>query len=218
MRNVGGTRRAFIELAHSCSLVFLSLDSNDHVVDLLCRYTPAEFRFAVSQSSRFLYRGENILEPAILHPDPDLLVKGTYPDNAKSALEYFSCLQDRLTSRAAPSTGHIGTSNYEDAAAWGGVVSVWPLGNHLSYVYPQNSNVFFPGDCHDNMIVDRDLEAAFALGREVLFTSWFNDDGDGEAIGLPPDIVSTCVAGFVAIPSRDDAKLKWSLERKHYGL
>ena len=215
MRILGGTRRSFIELAHSCSLVFLPSDPNDCVVDLLCRYTPPEFRLAACQSSQFLYRGENVMEPSILHPDPDLLVYGTYPDNtAKSALEYFTCLEARLESRAAPSTGHVGTTTYEDAATWGGVVSVWPLGNHLSYVYPQNSNIFFPGDCRDDMVVDRDLAAAFALGREVLFTTWFDD----EAIDPPPGIVSTWTAAFVAIPSRHDAKLKWSLERRHYGL
>ena len=155
------------------------------------------------------------MQPSILHPDPDLLVEGTYPHNAKLALEYFSCLEGMLTSRAAPSTGHIGTPNLEDAAGWGGVVSVWPLGNRLSYVFPLDSRTLFPGDCRDNNVVeDNDLAAAFALGHEVLFTSWFDD----EVIVRPPGIVSTWVSAFVAVPSSYDATLKRSLDKRHYGF
>lgn len=217
MRSIGATRRTFIELAHSSLLLLSPIDP---VADLICRYTPTEFRSAVCQTSRFLYRGEtSVLQPSILHPDPDLLVEGTYPENdAKLALEYFICLEAMLTSRATPSIGHIGTPNYEDAAEWGEVVSVWPLGNHLSYVYPQDSRTFYPGgDCSDNknvIVEDHGLATALVLGHEVLFTSWFDDD----VRGLPPDIVPAWVSAFVAIPSSDDAKLKRSLEMRNYGL
>lgn len=212
MRTIGTSRRSLLEATYFL-LSFDEHQDDSNVVDLLCQYTPPDFRSAVRQSSRFLYRGEEILRPSILHPAPDLLMEGTYTDD--SALEYFRCLEKKLKSRAKPSTGHIGTANYNDAAEWGGVVSVWPLGNHLSYTYPRNSNLFFPGDCSsDELIMDHNLVTGLSAGREVLFASWF----DEEVKDLPPEMSPSWISAFLAIPSSEDDKLKSDLERRNYGL
>jgi hypothetical protein len=107
-------------------------------VDAVCRYSPLDFRKSVRDSSgHFLYRGETVDCPTILHPKPDLLLPGTYGYDDRDALKYFECLEHELSdTRARPSTGHIGTGTHADASVWGSPVSVWPLGNCLSYVWP----------------------------------------------------------------------------------
>lgn len=212
---IGASRRVFID----ATLLVASLDHlqvNDlHLTDLICQYTPAEFRFAVRQTSSFLYRGESVVSPSILHPEPDLLIEGTYTDDEGAALEYFSCLELKLKSRAKPSTGHIGTSIQEDAAGWGRVVSVWPLGNHFSYVYPQDSGLFFPGNCNDEVVVDHNLETALSTGHELLFASWFDKDMKH----LLPDVFSSeWTSAFLAIPASEDEKLKRCLQQRSYGM
>jgi hypothetical protein len=211
---IGASRRVFIETAFLVTSLDQYQGDDSRLVDLICRYTPAEFRFAVRQTSCFLYRGEDVLRPSVLHPEPDLLVQGTYTDN-DSALEYFSCLELKLESRAKPSTGHIGTSTQEDAAAWGRVVSVWPLGNHLSYVYPQDSSLFFPGNCNDELVVDQNLETALSTGHELLFASWFDRQRKRR---LPPVFSSRWISAFLAIPASEDENIKRYLQQRNYGL
>lgn len=215
MRMSGLSRRSVVETV-ACLLATTGLEddsSNSKCVDIICRFTPLEFRSAVRQSSSFLYRGEDLQQPLILHPDPDLLTEGTYSDPL--ALEYFTCLENRLQSSVAakPSTGHIGTANFNDAAQWGGVVSVWPLGSHLSYVYPSGRDKLFfpPGDCKGSLAIDNNLDAALSTGREVLFASWFD----------PDDVRNLPFAGtsaFLAVPSACDAELKKSLLSCNYGI
>lgn len=170
-------------------------------LDIIDSQTPFAFRAAVCSSGSFLYRGETIDAPQVLQPSPDLLLAGTYDD--KEALRYFTCLEGRLeNSGAKPSTGHIGTSKYEDAASWGPVASIWPLGTEISYVWPQNAATFYPeSSCVTDYTVDRDLGIALRLGREVLFVSRFGDDNRSSS--------------FLAIPSRYDAELQASLSFCH---
>lgn len=149
----------------------------------------------------------------------------------------------RITAR--PSNGHIGTSDPEEAALWGAdaVVSVWPLGDELSYVWPQDRATFFPfssskfndvdDDPHrssaavgknesctddDRLVVDVDLEKALTLQREVLFASRFRD-GSVPVSGLhDDDALLHRTSAFLAIPIEFDTRLRRQLEKRSYGL
>lgn len=173
--------------------------------------------------------------PWILNPEPDLLHPDTYGD--PEALAYFECLESRLTSQPAravdaaptslmakPSTGHIATTNANFAGQWGNVVSVWPLGDYLSYVWPQDRIEFFPPDkgtttCqNDKLVVDRNLVEALRLEREVLFSNWFQHPksatgGVSSSPGLP-----ILLSAFLTVPLECDAELRKALDIANYGL
>jgi hypothetical protein len=216
------SRFTFFTTVKGYYLLFLAASNdnlNDEIADIICRYTPREFRNAVFTSSdHFLYRGEStttINVPSILlHPEPDLLVEGTYTD--RLALKYFTHLEERLCpTRARPSTGHIAASCVETASKWGEVVSVWPLGNHISYVYPRDKKVFFPGNFDDDIIVDRNLSDALMNGREVLFTSWFDPKMENS---FPDGFNSSWVSAFLAVSMEATLVLKETLKERKYGL
>lgn len=172
------------------------LSSSLVVADLaqfLSRSTPIAFRQAVRKSGgRFLYRGADnnpagpIQRVTLQDPEPDLLLPGTYDDPA--ALTYFECLEHRLmtgdaTTVALPSNGHVGTSDVAGAEQWGPVVSVWPLGEKLFYVWQHDRETFFPPSAssssldnilvcaQDRFVIDSGLEDALRQKREVLFYS-----------------------------------------------
>lgn len=177
---------------------------------LICSDTPRVFRQAVQASGgKFLYRGAHDATPTITvdRSKPDLLLPNTYND--PSALLYFQCLERQLDSStiARPSTGHIGTADPSEAALWGNVVSVWPLGSQLSFIWPSDRKNLFPGSCPDrNLMVDNALEDALEHQKEVLFASWNPGNEDSVAFS------------FLSIPSNLDAWLKLNLDQSNYGL
>jgi len=151
------------------------------VENFICNYTPHAFRVAVAETKTFLYRGENdIYQPIVLSPEPDLLFPETYDND--DALEYFKCLERRLNPRidARPSLGHVATSDKSEAEQWGQSVSIWPLGDFFSYVWPRDSKVFNSSPIHcpnDELVIERDLKMALKQGHEVLFASKFTVGG-----------------------------------------
>lgn len=164
---------------------------------------PAAWMRAVRQERRLFYRGEvSVDRPTVLSPPPDLLDMGTY--GSPEALEYFQCLERQWPSSGVrPSAAHIATANGLDAAAWGEVVSVWPLGKEsLSYVWRKDHDVFYPpGICDANDYVhDEHLEVALRQGKEVMWSTLASPKYD-----RPP----SC---FLAVPSKyDNLMLEWLL-------
>jgi hypothetical protein len=188
-------------------------------VDAVCRYSPIDFRKSVRDSGHFLYRGETVDCPRILHPKPDLLLPDTYGYDDREALKYFECLEKELSNtRARPSTGHIGTGSQADASLWGSPVSVWPIGNCLSYVWPKERSLFYPGGIcprDQNIVVDSGLSTALVQGKEILFASWFQ--GEDENL-VPPTFTTPFQSSYVAFPLSYDADLRDLLSRNKYGL
>ena len=187
----------------------------------ICDFTPREVRAAVQTTGRFLYRGASSASSAaprieIDHPEPDLLLPETYNDS--NALAYFQCLEQTLTSKARPSTGHIGTSNANDAGLWGPVVSVWPLGDSFSYVWPQDRSTLFPGgNCGtETLVVDQGLTTALVQqDREILFASDFSQSPRI----IPSGIISRqWKSAYITIPRDQDEELHHLLQKKNYGL
>jgi hypothetical protein len=205
--------------------------SLDDWVDLICADTPQSFRQAVQQSHHFLYRGTDDddggdykYSPQIQHPEPDLLIPGTYYDNP-AALDYFTCLEKRLLRSAVaarPSTGHVATSDPMEAGRWGPVVSVWPLGTEWSYVWPQDRSTLFASsaDCDDNVLmVDRELQEALQQPREVLFMSYFLRNQPETTIKFSSSVLSySWRSAFLTIPMQEDAALRQKLQERNYGL
>ena len=152
----------------------LTLSQSIHLVQTSCDPT---FIAAVASTGAFLYRGED-LEGSIARrctPKPDLLDAGTYDDAA--ALRYFEALEQRLmTSKAAPSTGHIGVASMDAASEWGRAASIWPLGQ-LHYAWPRDRAAFWPRGAEalsvreERLGIDVGLADALHLGRELLFAS-----------------------------------------------
>jgi hypothetical protein len=219
---------------NSSPLLTISLDQWSA---LICEFTPRVLRQAVQQSGgRFLYRGADdaTIQRRIDHPDPDLLVPGTYDD--PDALPYFQCLERQLYLQqqpqqqqsqqqtdakeilALPSTGHVATSDAKEASAWGSVVSVWPLGSEFSFVWPKERNDIFPGGtCPDKtLVVDRQLDLALALNREVLFASSFPRGVENPQRGIPISVASR--SAYIMIPMEEDQELRRRLEERNYGL
>jgi hypothetical protein len=175
----------------------------------------------------------------ILNPEPDLLLPETYGD--PKALAYFECLEARLSSSssfvppfghltsslsssgdssalrvAKPSNGHIGTSDPQQAGQWGSVVSVWPLGDALSYVWLRDRAEFFSNTMDDgNNVRDQQLDQALLQrNREVLFCSWFHHHDQRPAatnMKLP-------LSAFLAVPIEHDNALRKALQQADYGL
>jgi hypothetical protein len=195
--------------------VDLSCLSLPFAVDFVCRYSPIEFRKSVRDSGHFLYRGETVDCPTILLPKPDLLLPSTYGYDDPNALKYFECLESELSNtntQARPSTGHIGTGTQADASLWGSPVSVWPLGNRLSYVWPKKRRLIYPGGIcprDQDLVIDNGLSTALAQSKEILFASWF----DGENENLPPTR-----SGYVVFPLSYDKDVRDLLSRNNYGL
>mmetsp|Transcript_45277 Transcript_45277/g.109602 ORF Transcript_45277/g.109602 Transcript_45277/m.109602 type:complete len:223 (-) Transcript_45277:1742-2410(-) len=189
--------------------------------DMICNYTPFSFRKAVKEEDLFLYRGNSIPLndlPQLVDPEPDLLIEGTYDDSL--ALKYFDCLEKTLDAfPARPSTGHIATSDKQEAGKWGETVSVWPLGSSWAYVWPEETEIFFPTKWKDHcngskLVLNQRLRDALQRNCEVLFTSWFDDH---QAVSLPKEYKSLR-SGFLIIPSRLDSQLKTELQKRNYGL
>ena len=193
----------------------------DNCTDFICNYTPFSFREAVKLEDLFLYRGNNIPlndVAQMVDPKPDLLMEGIYDDPL--ALKYFECIEKRLDAFSArPSTGHIATSNQQEAGKWGETVSVWPLGSSWAYVWPEDTEIFFPTKWKDHcdgseLVLNQRVDDALHSNREVLFTSWFDDH---QAISLPKSF--ECLrSAFLIIPSRFDSQLKIELQKRNYGL
>lgn len=201
----------------------ISLDSRTvlHCTDLICNLTPPSFRQAVQQQDTFLYRGnEEPLElvPQLLDPEPDLLTEGVYDDPL--AIKFFQCLEQRLESFAArPSTGHIATSDRDEAGKWGEPVSVWPAGTDWAYTWPKDAQIFFPtqwkNQCdRSEFVLNQGLEDALKKKHEVLFTSWF---GNEENVYLEKGCKALKSAFFI-IPSDFDSQMKIELRKRNYGL
>jgi hypothetical protein len=197
----------------------------DTCADLICNLTPVSFRQSVRKTQHFLYRGseDDVLAspatPKVASPEPDLLIEGTYDDPL--ALDYFTCLESKLgASPVRPSTGHVATSDPGEAAKWGEPVSVWPLGTNWAYVWPRETQLFFPTksirDCQQsNFFLNLHLEDALRLKREVLFASWF-EDADEHLLSSEPYV--SFESAFLTIPMRYDEEIKRELWKRHYGL
>jgi hypothetical protein len=211
-------RRALVGSIISSTLCSSSVLVED-VVKFIATSSPRTFREAVAQQGTFLYRGEitetnaptTTMAGQVCSPEPDLLLEQTYNDI--KALEYYQCLEEYLASQqiiAKPSTGHIGTSNKMNAQEWGNVVSIWPLGTDLSYVYPKRRREFFSSSnssCRDEeFCINQNLERALQEGREVLFASWY-----GSTMNVP-------TSSFLAVPQKYDRRLEGLLESINYGL
>ncbi|CAB9507038.1 expressed unknown protein [Seminavis robusta] len=220
------SRRALLSVAaNSIGGTFLlsneQLESNpEDLSRMICNYTPKAFRLAVATAGCFLYRGENIPDRVtLLDPEPDLLVPGTYDDPA--APEYFRCLETRLKrskTRALPSTGHIATSDEAEASQWGEAVSVWPLGDTLSYVWPRQDIVFFPCTTKcplDEIVIDRELIVALQQGHEVLFASAFDS---GRKSSLPTSLAQGQTSAFLAVPRASNDELKEIVKEPQFTL
>jgi hypothetical protein len=184
----------------NCRIVPSQSMNLEKAFDFIDLYCPSTFKDAVIESGCFLYRGEEgILQPTFLAPPPDLLESSTYNDD--NALVFFSCLERELKSShhlARPSTGHIGTSNSTAAEGWGNVVSIWPAGSSISYVFPMTRTLFFPGTCQDDFfVVNRDLPLALKLGKEVLFAT--------QGLKYFPE------SSFLAIPATYDLEIHQKL-------
>lgn len=200
-------------------------------------------------------------------PEPDLLVPQTY-DFDPTALEYFECLERRTTAAASettrgnmegspvmtnnrirtvarPSNGHIGTSDAQEAKNWGqDVVSVWPLGDTLSYIWPLDRTTFVPSPkvnssdndrrrrsrkgpscAEDRLVQDSGLEKALTMLREVLFASWFlhtptvsgSSHSRSSTHPISRDLLRRSSA-FLAVPIEYDITLREHLGRVRYGL
>jgi len=198
------SRRALVSAAASLAMAMRGddklLSSKSSISDFICSYAPLEYRLAVAATGKFLYRGEDAVSaPNILAPDPDLLLPGTYDD--EGAIDYFQCLEKRLSTitDARPSLGHIATSDQSEASQWGEAVSVWPLGDKFSYVWPEKERLFFPTEskCESgDFAINRDLEGALELGHEVLFSSSFD-----KPASLPSSISDNTISAFLAVPS-----------------
>lgn len=192
--------QAVAQIRHSCDPAFLS---------------------AVRTSGRFLYRGEDALgslwndvpagPAAVLCPEPDLLLPGTYGDEDDGALDYFRALEQTLARAggARPSTGHIGVARREAAAPWGEVCSIWPLGRPLRYAWPRARPDFWPREqsdaveSQDAYRLDDGLAEALSLGREVLFSTV----GPARPARSRPSFSSptACTgSGYIAIRATED--------------
>ena len=143
-----------------------------HAKQMIRRHCPIDFQRAVQESHTLLYRGESVFCPTILNSPPDLLDPETYGGDA-DAIRFFECLEDRFRNNPIrPSTGHIGIAKRSDAAVWGPPCSVWPLGIPFAYMWPRESDLFYPGGrCDNQFVVDSGLVEAFHLQREVMFAS-----------------------------------------------
>jgi hypothetical protein len=181
----------------------------------ICDYTPREVRAAVQTTGRFLYRGASasVARMEIDHPEPDLLLPETYNDS--NALQYFQCLDQTLTSKARPSTGHIAALDANEAGLWGPVVSVWPLGDAFSYAWPQDRSTLFPGgNCGAEVLeVDRGLTKAMVQDQEILFYSDFS-----QSQRIPSGISRQWKSAYITIPRDQDGELYQLLQKKNYGL
>lgn len=198
------------------------------LVDWICRFTPSEFRAAIRDSGNFLYRGDdNHASTGILQqPIPDLLMPETY-GNDPAALAYFQCLEERLhdetrtccsTLSAKPSTGHIATSDPEEAAKWGSVVSVWPVGTEWSYVWPCDRETFYDSRsalCRDDALaVDTGLDQALQQRREILFATSGLKNSDF-TMSKSSDVAPS---SFLAISKTRDSVIREKLVLLNYGL
>jgi hypothetical protein len=198
-------------------------DELSQVAELICTSTPYTFRAGVFKSGgRFLYRGDDDSASdyefgRICHPLPDLLVPGTYPE--KNALAYFECLEAQLLYQMVrPSNGHVGTPTASDAAVWGNVVSIWPLGSELAYAWPRYRTAFFASDrkkqCPgDKIQLDSGIKTALLEDREILFASCYKPRDN-----IPSFVESSWVSAFVAVPIQYDDELRRMLRLRKYGL
>ena len=182
--------------------------------DLICKATPTRFRQAVRDSgNHFLYRGEGVTTISVLHPEPDLLVEGTYGKKS-DALVYFQQLETTLIQRPArPSQGHIGTPKPQDAAAWGNVVSIWPLGTHIDFVWPRSASTFYPGCQQNELVIGTRLPEALQQGSEVLFASYFVDSDP-----CPHGVSLKWMSAYLAVPKHFDPVLMELLLQRNYML
>jgi hypothetical protein len=197
------------------------------VVELICTSTPYSFREGVFKSrGRFLYRGgdDDTNTGRICHPLPDLLVPGTYSE--KDALSYFQCLEKQLLYQdVRPSNGHLATPVASEAAVWGNAVfSIWPLGSELSYAWPRYRTTFYSSSGNqqcpgDKLQVDSGLKTALLEGRELLFTSWYNQKKTIRDKPAPPPFMDpSWISAFVAVPIQYDDELRRMLQLRKYGL
>lgn len=198
---------AFVPCGMNCEGMNKQLSLED-CANIICKQTPQALRKAVEETKCMLFRGENVQTASILRLKPDLLDKDTYND--PEALAYFSCMESFLDEKsvlARPSIGHIATSSIEDAIPWGNPVSIWPLGNRMSYVWAEDRKLLFPGSCDDNhettLVFNERIEVALKERKEVLFST---------------DNSTTSESRVLAIPSTRTGPLMEILETKQYGL
>lgn len=184
---------------------------------------PETFRMAVRDAGdSFLYRGEPRVPRygvTLLHPDPDLLQPDTYA-GTPDALTFFQCLEQQVDAQGPglvrPSVGHIGTTAADRAAPWGPPVSIWPLCQELSFLWPDGDanqpRLFFPNphnDCRlERFVANVGLEKALAGENTEIMVA--RRDAT-VAAGVSP-----CC--FLACSVEHDLQLKRLLVACDYGL
>jgi hypothetical protein len=197
-------------------------------VRLITERCPLEFRRAVQETGRFLYRGEAVTtSPVILCPTPDLLEAATYSDhhhhdddddNSRGdALRFFTCLEKRYSAASSPvlpSHGHVGTACKPEAALWGSPCSVWPLVEAAatsSSSSPDGSPRVVTGEQHSN---SRPLFGYMWPSSTSLFYpgSTCTDDfvvnhGLAQALAHEKEVLF-CTSSFLVVPETYDDQLR----------
>jgi hypothetical protein len=230
-------RTALLSSVVSPSL-FLYIHPHNHPVssqqpDLACRlileHCPASFRRAVRDAQgSFLYRGsddqadEDYTTATLCSPKPDLLSPGTYADD-DGALRFFQSLEQQLSRLPSiVSVGHLGTSDIAVAAQWGRPVSIWPLCQELTFLWPRRRPLFYPtttnsitgDDDDDDYCIHQDLATALSShDREVMFARVI-----AAASTDATSKTTTAPCSFLAVASRYDNSLRKRLEQCAYGL
>jgi hypothetical protein len=114
-------------------------------------YCDRQFLHAVVASDyRFLYRGitdttadMQAPQPSIRNDASDLLMLETY--GSVKALEFFQLLEELLCANGSelrPSTGHLATTSFQDAAKWGKyAASIWPLSWSIQEFGPDSARI-----------------------------------------------------------------------------
>lgn len=176
-----------------------TLPSVDAAIEVLSEQGNRKFlRSVVASGYRFLYRGldgpgvkaagSSAPSPVILSGvNCDLLDPATY--GSAEAAGYFASLDRRLAGRSGagpgrgpspvrPGNGHLGTTSVGEAASWGPVASIWPLGEDAHFAWFADGGAFYPrrpGAGDDVVVEGRDcgrLSLEDILGEncnEVLF-------------------------------------------------
>jgi hypothetical protein len=187
------------------------------------------------------------LDPTIQYELPDLLQLDTYGGSIE-ALELFQLLEEVLTSHTPaatavrPSTGHIATTSWQDAALWGVyAASIWPTTfteppehaavvttttksgvPNRNYAWFRDGGLFYPRppefDSHIPKNSTSDTRIAIyqeTLRRSIVVDGQNCTDGESLVDALQNEACEILFAArsFLAIPVTFDAELRYRLRQ-----
>jgi hypothetical protein len=185
------------------------------------------------------------LDPTIQCELPDLLQLDTYGGSIE-ALELFQMLEEVLTSHTPstavrPSTGHVATTSWQDAALWGVyAASIWPttfteLPEHAAavtttmsdvpnrnYAWFRDGGLFYPRppefDSHIPKNGTSDTRIAIyqeTLRRSIVVDGQNCTDGESLVDALQNEACEILFAArsFLTIPVTFDAELRYRLRQ-----